>query len=165
MNNLNILVANDIESRTIELEKFIYKCSDDYEVVKTYSYKDTVREINKKKYDFIILDVTMPTYFNSEKFSSEAGTFRSLAGINILERMSIEKINTPTVLFTGIGRFYDKYNYLITIDDIKANIVEYDFCKEIITDYGEENIWQNKIRYYLKDIKNGKKQIANIVNR
>lgn len=156
MHNLNILVANDIESRAIELEKFIRECSDTYEVMKTYSYQNTLREINKRKYDFIILDVTMPTYFNSEKFSPEAGTFRSLAGINILERMRIEEINTPTVLFTGIGRFYDKYNYLITIDDIKANIVEYDFCKEIITDYGEENIWQNKIKYYLKGIKNEK---------
>lgn len=153
MNHLNIIIANDIETRATEVESFLKDTYQDIKVVKRFSYKDTLKEILTRNFDLLILDITMPTYFNKEMFSPQSGTIRSLAGINILERMFIERLFVNTVLFTGLETFYDKHNHQLTIDDIINDVKKFPFYKGVIRDNGERTMWQNELIKYIENIK------------
>ncbi len=153
MKQFSIVIANDIETRASEIESFLKDNYSDIKIIKKFSYKDTLKEILTRNFDLIILDITMPTYFNKEMFSPESGTMRSLAGINILERMFIEKRYINTILFTGLETFYDKHNLQLTIDDIIIFVKKFSFCKGIIRDNGERTMWQNELIKYINNIK------------
>lgn len=152
----HILIANDIESKADEIEQCLLNGGLEFniKIKKTYSYKDTLKELSYKQINFLILDMTMPTFFHKYKFSSEAGSFRSLAGLDILERMFIEKMNIHTILLTGFGEFKNKYNHTIVIDDLKNEILRYDFCLGLIRDHGDK-LWQNEILTKLKNFEWG----------
>ncbi len=160
MKRLKILIANDIETRANEIEIYIKSISKESQIIKRFSYKDTLKEIliEKERYDFLILDITMPTFYNQEMFSPEAGSIRSLAGLNILERMKLENIYTKCILFTGLENFYDKYNHEISISSIKDEIKHYKFCIDVIKDTGERIEWQDIIKNHILKIKKDKNE-------
>lgn len=152
MAKTKILIANDIESRIHEIKEFIIEKFDDLDILEASSYKDTLKYLTYKKFDCIILDITMPTYYNKEKFSLESGTFRSLAGLNILERMYLDKLNIPTILFSGLEKFYDEYNFLLSFKQLTKSVEKYSFCKGIIRDNGEQILWQKEMQELLNNI-------------
>lgn len=105
--NKRLLIIEDNDSKLNRLRQFCDENLPDYSVEDKRSYNSALSEVvhNGKRYDLILLDVSMNTYDISPEESD--GEQEPLAGSNILRFMKLRKIYVPVIVVTMYESFVD----------------------------------------------------------
>ncbi len=105
--NKRLLIIEDNDSKLNRLCQFCEENLPDYSVEDKRSYNSALSEVvhNGKRYDLILLDVSMNTYDISPEESD--GEQEPLAGSNILRFMKLRKIYVPVIVVTMYESFVD----------------------------------------------------------
>lgn len=105
--NKRLLIIEDNESKLGRLRQFCDENLKGYEIEDRRSYNSALSEVvhNGRRYDLILLDVSMNTYDISPEESD--GEQEPLAGSNILRFMKLRKILVPVIVVTMYESFVD----------------------------------------------------------
>lgn len=105
--NKRLLIIEDNESKLSKLRQFCEENLKGYEIEDRRSYNSALSEVvhNGRRYDLILLDVSMNTYDISPEESD--GEQEPLAGSNILRFMKLRKIMVPVIVVTMYESFVD----------------------------------------------------------
>lgn len=131
-----------------------YKAKDIKDVIKLHfevdvtikkSYKSGLKEILSTNYDFILLDMSMPT--SDEELSEYKWTPKHFAGKELMIQMQYRRINAPVIIMTQFETFPDGLeeislkNLVTTLEDLDfEGYVETIFYKMIGTKWQEQLI-------------------------
>ena len=105
--NKRLLIIEDNESKLGRLRQFCKENLMGYEIEDKRSYNSALSEVvhDGRRYDLILLDVSMNTYDISPEESD--GEQEPLAGSNILRFMKLRKIMVPVIVVTMYESFVD----------------------------------------------------------
>ncbi|MFW2525458.1 response regulator [Aliarcobacter butzleri] len=148
----NILIANDTNDILRKIKSYVNR-NDEYKIYEARSYQQTLKILHEREINFLILDITMPTY--EIAIHEDGGSLRRNAGIDILNRIKLYKIDVKVILLTRLQFFYDsidskRYDFS-TIEQMILN-EEWNFCKNIVKFGDEIDLdWQNEVDKFLKD--------------
>jgi CheY-like chemotaxis protein len=139
---MNILV---IEDNHLKREKIVEYLNQDFNAVvsEAASYNSGLAMASEGFFDFIVLDMSMPTFDRTDK--DRGGRFRTLAGKEIAARL--KKLNrlSPFVVLTGYTDFSDDTRNL-TIDQIGDLLaVMGDFYKGTILFDSANSKWKESL--------------------
>jgi DNA-binding LytR/AlgR family response regulator len=103
-----ILIIEDEQRKLDHLKEFLNMEFPDIEFEEKHSYNSALKEIveNHKKYDLLLLDMSMTTYDVSVEESG--GVPEPLAGENILDAMYLNEIPTKVIVVTMYESFVGK---------------------------------------------------------
>jgi DNA-binding NarL/FixJ family response regulator len=104
---MNILVIEDHPYKLGQILSFLSESFPSSEVVTKGSYNSGLRELIlfNHKYDFLLLDISMPNYDISPE--ENGGDFLPLAGKLILKELYLREIPTKAIVVTMHGSFED----------------------------------------------------------
>lgn len=102
---MRILLVEDIQEKAKAVMKFLSKEFPDIEVIRKESYNSSLREIiqNNKKYNLVLLDMTMTTFDVSVE--EDGGEPEPIAGCNIIDSMYLRNIKTKVVVVSMYESF------------------------------------------------------------
>ena len=100
---MDVLIAEDDENKRSQLEAFIRKTFPQAKVSIARSLQSGLRLILRQKFDYVILDMTMPTYDISA--DEDGGRPQALAGREILRQLDRRDIVLPVIVLTQFDRF------------------------------------------------------------
>ncbi|EKN6076500.1 response regulator, partial [Yersinia enterocolitica] len=143
---MNILIADDSLQKQELLKELIIDEYPNGVIFQTDSFNSTFKEIKSRLFDLILLDMTMPTFEQNKRGSSE-GKVRTLAGKDIISKMVYRNIITPTILVTQFEVF-GRHNHLISIkemaDELMINYPE--IVRGCILFDFQSDIWKKEIK-------------------
>ncbi|PRM95083.1 response regulator [Arcobacter cryaerophilus gv. pseudocryaerophilus] len=148
----NILIANDTNDILRKIKKYVKDVDCEATIFESKSYQQTLKILLERKIDYLILDITMPTY--EIAIHEDGGSFRRNAGIDILNKIKLIKIDVNVILLTRLELFYDsidskRYDFQTIKNMIETGI--WPFCKSIVKFGDELNLdWQNEISKFIK---------------
>lgn len=104
---MKILIIEDHPYKLGQILKFLSDSFPDAEVKTCGSYNSGLRELilYSYKYDFLLLDISMPNYDISPE--ENGGDFLPLGGKLILKEMYLREISTKAIVVTMHGSFED----------------------------------------------------------
>ncbi|EIY9460197.1 response regulator [Vibrio vulnificus] len=147
MNKKKVLI---VEDNPIKLESII-------EAIDVYSLNiqtvvtpaDAIASLRETKYDFFILDMSLPSY------EEEKNSIGSLSGKQILQTMKHKRISVPTVIITQWDVFghHDDTVALNTLKDELLTKFSKNLHDVIFWDKSDES-WKEKLRSVLEVIIN-----------
>lgn len=149
----NILIANDTNDILRKVKKYIKTIDDESTILESKSYQQTLKILFERKIDYLILDITMPTY--EIAIHEDGGSFRRNAGIDILNKIKLHNIDVNVILLTRLELFYDsidskRYDFQTIKDMIDCKV--WPFCKGIVKFGDELNLdWQNEVSKFIKE--------------
>lgn len=139
---MNILI---IEDNQLKREKIVNFITENYDatIVEAASYNSGLTAAYDNDFDFMILDMSMPTFDRNE--STQGGRFRALAGKEIANKLSKSKRLVPFVVLTGYKDFsVNAQNLSIDqIHDLLATLG--DVYKGCIVFDSTELLWKEKL--------------------
>lgn len=139
---LKILIVEDDFNKCKQIKESLQKKWRDIYIDEKKSYQSGLKAIINGKYDLIILDMSMPTYDDGERF-------RAFAGRDILYEMQRRKKYTKTIIVTQFEAFGDDNK--VSIEELKES-VENNF----------KDIYMGII-YYNASLLNWKEEIIKII--
>ena len=116
---MNALIVEDDENKRIQLESFIRKAFPQAMVSIAKSLQSGLRLILLEKYDYVILDMTMPTYDISVE--EDGGRPQAYAGREILRQLDRREIVLPVIVVTQFDRFGEGKETL-TLSELDAQL-------------------------------------------
>lgn len=125
---MNILLVEDDQNKVKQIVEFINSKIKQVNINKKFSYQSGLKEILRKTYDLIILDMSMPTFDISPQ--EDGGRPRHFAGKDILRQMHRRKIEIPVIVVTQ----YERLGELSNTIELSA------LCKELEELYGDTYI-------------------------
>ncbi|QPK17729.1 response regulator [Pectobacterium versatile] len=147
---MNILV---IEDNSLKREKIVtfLRYNFDHFIKEAASYNSGIIAATEQNYDFIILDMSMPTFDRNE--STQGGRFRALAGKEVISKLNKLGKLTPFVVLTGYKDF--------SVDSRSLNLSQ---INDLLTTFGSdykgcilfnssETYWQEKLIEIIGEIK------------
>ncbi|KAA6333004.1 hypothetical protein EZS27_018539 [termite gut metagenome] len=151
-----ILIIEDEQRKLDNLKDFLKKEFPDVEFEERRSYNSALREIveNHKKYDLVLLDMSMSTYDVSTE--ELGGVPEPLAGEKILDTMYLNEIPTKAIVVTMYESFVGKKLtefHLELKNTYSNNYLGYVFFSHKKTDWKLE-LKKNINSYYDKNINN-----------
>jgi ActR/RegA family two-component response regulator len=117
-----ILIIEDDSNKSSQIESFIRLILPESKIVTKKSYQSGLREIINTKYDFIILDMSLPTYDIGP--NEIGGPFRAFAGLEILNEMVRKNLKMNVVVVTQFEAF-GSGNDIITLPQLKDQLNGY----------------------------------------
>lgn len=118
---LNILIIEDQDEKAKDILNFLEGILSTRSFKVKKSFKSGLKEITlKKRYDLIILDMSMPTFDPSNE-DPIGGKPESFAGKKILQHMHLRKIYTPCIVISQYSQFDDG---IITLDDLNKSLIQ-----------------------------------------
>lgn len=100
---MRILLVEDDDNKSRQILEFFDNDFEGCEVRIRKSYHSGMKEIIKEIFDFILLDMSMPTYDRSPE--NPNSRFRHFAGRDILFEMKRRQIEIKTIVVTQFGNF------------------------------------------------------------
>ncbi|AOW81955.1 MULTISPECIES: response regulator transcription factor [Vibrio] len=97
-NNTRILLIEDGEYKSKSVLDFLKKDLDINDIGIAVSYSSAVKKLVSDKYDFAIIDMSLPTF--DQKESEISSDFRALAGLDIARQIERRKIAVKYVFLT-----------------------------------------------------------------
>lgn len=130
---MKILIIEDNKSKLTRIKKFLQeiKSIKDLEIEEANSFTSGIRQINKKCWDIIILDMSLPTYDITHR--ENGGDKKPVAGKEIMKRMLHRNILIPVIIVTQFETFGENK---FTLDVLNAEFEE-----------GYKDIWKGTIFY------------------
>lgn len=135
-----------IEDNLLKREKIVSFISDSYNatITEAASYNSGLSAASSDVYDFLILDMSMPTFDKNE--STQGGRFRSIAGKEIASKLSKSGNLPPFVILTGYKDFS------VNTENLSLGQIH-----DLLTTFGEkykgcilfnsaETLWQEKLK-------------------
>ena len=95
----SILVIEDDESKRAQICSVITQTFESIEMFSAKSYQSGLKELIRRSFDLVVLDMTMPTFDRSQ--SEPGGRVRPFAGRDILEQVDRRRIRCRAVVVTG----------------------------------------------------------------
>lgn len=100
---MECLLIEDDKYKSLEIEKTLKDVYPSLQITVKDSYSSGVKESLLSKYDFILLDMSMPTFDISVK--EKGGRPRNFAGKEIMIQMHRRRISTPVIVITQFENF------------------------------------------------------------
>lgn len=108
-------------------------------------------QLNKGKYDLIILDLSLPLFDAS--ISNNSNEFRVLGGKELASKLVKRKVKTPFIFLTAYSVFDDKV-YKYTFEDLKNELTEKypEQCLGFIYFNNKSSEWRQEIEMSIKGL-------------
>lgn len=90
-------------------------------VVLKRSYSSAVKELVEQQYDFVVIDMSLPTF--DQKSGEISDDFRAFGGLDIARQIKRRKVDVRFVFLTQYQSLTDDSNSM-TIDDIDRLAIE-----------------------------------------
>lgn len=145
---MKILLVEDDQNKRDRISAFVATTLPHATLVSAHSYRSAVERIVNELWDFLLLDMTLPTYDvtkHEDGFQIEA-----FAGINVLREMKRRQIQIPTVVvtqFETLGEGVEK----MSLSELRKHLeVQYPeiYLGTIFYAPGESS-WMPKLAEYL----------------
>jgi CheY-like chemotaxis protein len=151
---MNLLIIEDDKNKINHVLEYISKEFSDWSITVKKSYQGGLKAIFKNQYDFIVLDMSLPTFDTS---SLEDGyKFRPFGGKEILHEMKRKNISIPTIVFTQFESFGEGDNFTV-LDELK-NELSSNFpmtYKGTVYYSASETTWKNELKHAIEKIIGG----------
>jgi DNA-binding NarL/FixJ family response regulator len=145
---MRILIIEDDPNKAEQVIKYINDKSDKYEIIHKKSYQSGLKELLGNNFDFVLLDMSLPTY--DIKQGEDAYKFRHLAGYDILAELKRKKRFAQVIIVTQFERFGEGKQF-ISLKDLKA-ILRRDFNQnyiETISYHPGRTSWKDDLNKHL----------------
>ena len=100
---MKCLIIEDDKNKSSEIKNWLESTYEKIDIVIKHSYKSGLREAVLPKYDYILLDMSMPTF--DITLNEKGGEPRHFAGKEIIQQMHRRKIFTPVIVVTQFENF------------------------------------------------------------
>lgn len=152
---MNLLIVEDDQNKIKQLSKFIAINFPNISIVEKRAYQSGLEEILKNTYEFIVLDMSLPTYEISP--TELEGPPKNFAGRDILHQMKRKHIYSPTIVVTQFEDFGERPN-TISLEALNIELkTKFDFYLGTVFYNASSDNWQKHLLKYLAeygDIKN-----------
>lgn len=148
---MRILFIEDHPLKKAQVQNFLLESFPKCKIEARGSYISGMKELifNSKKYDILLLDISMPNYDISSEDSG--GDWMPLAGKQILKQMYLREIPTKTIVVTMHGSFDDGTKITELDNELKKefedNYIGYVYYSQINIDWKEQ--LENLIKEYI----------------
>lgn len=95
-----ILYIEDDSDKAKNVESFIVNNIEGFEIIHRKSYTSGVIAIKEDKFDFILLDMSLPLYDKDDALNEE-NDFETFAGMDILDEMSRIGCHSKVIIITA----------------------------------------------------------------
>lgn len=95
---MKILLVEDDQNKRERISAFVSSTLPSATLASALSYRSAVDKIVNEPWDFLLLDMTLPTYDISEH--EDGFQIEAFAGTNVLREMKRRQITIPTVVVT-----------------------------------------------------------------
>jgi CheY-like chemotaxis protein len=116
-----ILIVEDDQNKLQQLREFLSQTCPALQIVETHSYQAGLRELISQRFDFAILDMSMPTYDITP--GEPGGRPRIFGGRELIEQMERRGIFIPAIVFTQFETFRESETTL-TIKELSDRLRE-----------------------------------------
>jgi len=147
-----ILFIEDNKTKSEEVKKFIDEyCNGNTKIIIKESFTSGLRELFSNDYDFLLVDMSLPT--RDDSTTNLTGNHEQLGGHRIMSEMKRKNLNIPTVLITMFSEFGINESFM----DIKElnKLLEREFDKfylgYVYYSSKEEN-WKSNLKELLDNI-------------
>lgn len=134
---MQCLIVEDNKNKYEQISCFIKELYEGCSIERAASFTSGVRKVYEDKWEFIIMDITLPTFDITH--TESGGDKKPVAGKDIMKRMRNRRINTPVVVITQFETFDD--------DRISLTSLNAEFEKDF------KDIWKGTISYEKDDWK------------
>ena len=102
---MKILIIEDTEAKMKVIEECVKGFYETWEFTEAMSYSAGIQKIYERGWDFILMDMSLPTYNISH--AESGGTKKPVAGKELMARMISRKIFIPVIIITQFDTFGD----------------------------------------------------------
>lgn len=118
---MRILIIEDDSNKMRRIANEVRKIQKDVHLTKARSYQNGVRHLMSDKFDFLLLDMSLPIFdISPEEDGFQVDPF---SGRNILAEMSRKNVLVPTVIITMFETFGDGID-LMTLEELEKDLSE-----------------------------------------
>lgn len=151
---MKYLILEDDENKIRQLAEFVSENFKGAMHDACRSYNSGLRRIVETIYDFILLDMSMPTFDVSHK--EPGGRFRAYGGKDILVEMSRKGLSTRAIVVTGFDSFGEGDNK-ISLGELNAQLFERfpDIYLGAVYYNAAENNWKDNLKRIINSIQSG----------
>lgn len=118
---MKVLILEDVDSKYEDVKKQIESClSTPLEIARASNLNDAEDAVCDEYWDLVVVDLSMDINGNG---SIQGAGHASLGGLDVLERMSLLKLNLPVLVVTGFDSFQDTDrfdNAIMNLSDING---------------------------------------------
>lgn len=138
---MRILVIEDNDYKREKVTSFLKDSLKDLTITEAYSYSSGLEKVIENTYDFLILDMSLPSF--DRKDTENGGRFRTYGGKEIARKMKRKNISTPFVILTHYTSFSDDYGDT-SLDTLAIQLAEQngDKFKSAVYYSGAESSWK-----------------------
>ncbi|MFL5741010.1 MAG: hypothetical protein ACJ75B_12385 [Flavisolibacter sp.] len=144
----NILLIEDDQKKIDDIKCFISEGMNSYKLVIRQSYQSGLKELLTKRYDLLLLDMSLPTWDSMEY--EAVGNFEKFGGYKIMMEMERKKVKTKTILITMFDDFGESDSSM-TLMEIDSALKESfkDFYLGYVFYNSRENNWMERLRSFI----------------
>ena len=145
---MKILVIEDDPNKASQVISFLKERDSAPEVIHKRSYQSGLKELYENSYDFVLLDMSLPTY--DIKPGEDAYKFRHLAGYDILAEIKRKKKSAQVIIVTQFERFGEGKQF-ISLKDLKTALRKefYENYKETISYHPSNTAWKQELSKFI----------------
>jgi len=114
---MKILVIEDDPNKAQQIISFLKEDPKISVIVYKKSYQSGLKELYESNFDFVLLDMSLPTYDINP--GEDAYKFRHIAGYDILNELKRKKKSAKVIIMTQFERFGEGAQY-ISLTDLKV---------------------------------------------
>lgn len=148
-----ILIIEDEAPKRKHIEDYVvsHNRGDKFRIVCRQSVSSALDFLDDSKTDFIILDMSLPTFEISD--TENGGRPQGFGGLEVLRHLKMSGISTPTLVLTGYEAFMREEG-LVELsqlsDELKREFGM--FLKDVLYYNSAYSEWKNKISVTLKTV-------------
>ncbi|NYS31925.1 response regulator [Pantoea sp. WMus005] len=118
---IEILVVEDNEFKRKRIVEVLSNEFESAKISECYSFTSAWQLIPERKYDLIVLDMSLPTF--DKKESDSSGNFRVFGGKELARKLTKRKITSQFIFISQYKNFSDDVNSY-TFESLKNELIE-----------------------------------------
>lgn len=149
---MKCLIIEDDKNKAFEIKNFLESNYLTVETTIVHSYSSGLKEAISTNYDYILLDMSMPTFDITHE--EKGGRPRHFAGKEIIQQMHRRNVCTPVIVITQFENFGEG-DERITLEELNQELHELSsqaFKGSIYYNIVEKN-WQKKLLEFIGPLK------------
>ncbi|MBL8876108.1 MAG: response regulator [Phycisphaerae bacterium] len=115
---MNVLIVEDDLNKLKQISELLHKELPGASIVERHSYQSGLKEVMTTRPDFVVLDMSMPTY--DVKSGQQGGRTRAYAGREILSELARKRLKCKVVVVSQFESFHDPIEGRITLEELKV---------------------------------------------
>lgn len=150
MTDKKIILVEDDQKKIEDIKKYLSACFDYTELTVRQSYQSGLRDLLQNSFDFLLLDMSIPTWDKEPNKSS--GDFQKFGGYTILQELNRKNKMLPVALISMFDEFGES-DRTVTLDQIDEMLHEEypDYYKGAIYYSSSQSDWKEKLNQMIKD--------------